>query len=173
MSAVKQKERTLRELFIAELADAYDGEKRLMTALPGMAAAAHEARLKAAFTGHLAEAGGQVTLLEEVFSLLDLKPRGRHCHGLEGIIEEGNVAIEGITESSVRDTALAAWGRRAAHYEIAACTSLIAMAEALGHADISRKLGRILAQVETTEQKLTELGQAALLVAQAELPVEA
>ena len=170
---VKQKERTLRELFIAELADSYDGEKQLIKALPGMAAAAQDAKLKAAFTSHLAETKGQVTLLEEVFTLLDLKPRGKHCAGIEGIIEEGKGAIEEITESSVRDTALAAGGRRAEHYEIAAYTSLIAMAEALGHRDISRKLGKILAQEEAAEKKLTELGQAALVLAQAELPVEA
>lgn len=173
MTAAKQKERTLRELFITELADAYDGEKQLIKALPGMAAAAQDTKLRAAFTSHLAETKGQVTLLEEIFALLDLKPRGKHCHGIEGIIDEGKGAIEEITESSVRDTALAAGGRRAEHYEIAAYTSLIAMAEALGHADVSKKLGRILAQEVAAEKTLTELGQAALLLAQAEMPVEA
>ena len=47
------------------------------------------------------------------------------------------------------------------------------MADALGHADISKKLGRILAQEEAAEKKLTELGQAALVLAQEEMPVEA
>jgi len=173
MTTVKQKERTLRELFIAELADAYDSEKQLIKALPGMAAAAQDAKLKAAFTGHLAETKAQVTLLEEVFALLELKPRGKHCDGIEGIIEEGKGVIEEITASSVRDTALAAGGRRAEHYEIAAYTSLIAMAEALGHADVSKKLGKILAQEEAAEKKLGELGSAALSLAQEEMPVEA
>jgi len=173
MPTPKPKERTLRELFITELADTYDSEKQLIKALPDLAAAAQDAKLKAAFTSHLAETKGQVTLLDEVFGLLDLKPRGKHCDGIAGIIEEGKGAIEEITESSVRDTALAAGGRRAEHYEIAAYTSLIAMADALGHRDISKKLGRILAQEEAAEKKLTELGQAALALALEEMPVEA
>src|SRR5512134_3881297 len=113
MSNKKPKEQTLRELFVTELADTYDSEKQLIKALPGMAAAAQDAKLKAAFTGHLAETKGQVTVLEEVFALLDLKPRGKHCGGIEGIIEEGEGAIEDIVPSAVLDSALAAGGRRA------------------------------------------------------------
>jgi len=173
MSPVKQRERTLRELFIAELADTYDSEQQLLKALPGLAEAAQDAKLKAAFTSHLAETRGQVTLLEEVFTMFDLKPRAKHCDGIAGIIVEGKGTIEGILPSSVRDVALAAAGRRAEHYEIAAYSSLIAMAQALGHADVGKRLGRILLQEEAAEKHLTELGHIALLHAQAEMPVEA
>ena len=173
MTAIKQRERTLRELFTAELADTYDSEQQLIKALPVMAEAALDPKLKAAFTGHLAETRGQVTLLEEVFTMLDLKARGKHCDGIAGIIAEGKGAIETIVASSVRDIALAAGARRAEHYEIAAYGSLIAMANALGHADVGRRLGRILLQEEAAEKHLTELVHAGLALAQAEMPVEA
>jgi ferritin-like metal-binding protein YciE len=114
MTTKKPKEQSLHELFVTELADTYDSEKQLIKALPAMAAAAQDAKLKAAFTGHLAETKGQVAVLEEVFALLDLKPRGKHCDGIAGIIEEGKGAIEEIAASPVRDSALAAGGRRAA-----------------------------------------------------------
>lgn len=172
MTAVKQRERTLRELFIAELADTYDSEQQLIKALPVMAEAAQDPKLKAAFTSHLGETRGQVALLEEIFTMLDLRPRGKHCHGIAGIIEEGK-GIEAIVASPVRDIALAASGRRAEHYEIAAYSSLIGMANAVGHADVGKRLGRILLQEEAAEKHLTELGQAALVHAQAEMPVEA
>jgi len=173
MPTKKPKEQNLHELFVAELADSYDSEKQLIKALPGMAKAAQDPKLKAAFTSHLAETKGQVVVLEEVFALLELKPRGKHCDGIAGIIEEGKGAIEDIAESAVRDSALAAGGRRAEHYEIAAYSALIAMAEAMGRTDISRKLEKILSQEEAADRKLTALGSAALMVAQEEMAVEA
>lgn len=172
MPTKKPKEQSLHELFVAELADSYDSEKQLIKALPGLAKAAQDAKLKAAFTSHLAETRGQVAVLEEVFALLDLKPRGKHCDGIAGIIEEGKGAIEEIAASPVRDSALAAGGRRAEHYEIAAYRSLIAMAEVLGYTDVSKKLGKILLEEEAADKKLTDLGHAALLLAQEEMSVE-
>ena len=43
---------SLRDLFIEELRDAYDGEKRLLKALPKMAKAATNQELQTAFTSH-------------------------------------------------------------------------------------------------------------------------
>ena len=83
---------TLKTLFLAELADIYDAEKRIAKALPKMAKAATCNDLKAAFTSHLEETKGHVTKLEEVFACFDLKPkdaldrlhawhrRRRRCH---------------------------------------------------------------------------------------------
>jgi len=123
-----------------------------------MATAAQHPKLKTAFTGHLGETRGQVVLLEEVFGLLDLKPRGKHC--------------DGIATSPVRDAALAAGGRRAEHYEIAAYSSMIAMGKALGYTDACKKLSRILGEEEAADRKLTELGLAILEEAHQEEPVE-
>jgi len=137
-----------------------------------MATAAQHPKLKTAFTGHLGETRGQVVLLEEVFGLLDLKPRGKHCDGIAGIIEEGKGAVEDIVTSPVRDAALAAGGRRAEHYEIAAYSSMIAMGKALGYTDACKKLSRILGEEEAADRKLTELGLAILEEAHQEEPVE-
>ena len=43
---------SLQELFVEELRDAYDGEKRLTKALPKMAKASGSQELRAAFTNH-------------------------------------------------------------------------------------------------------------------------
>ncbi len=67
--------------------------------------------LRDAITSHLAETETHVERLEQVFALLDEKPRGKHCAGMAGIIEEG---------------------QRAEHYEMAAYGTCIAWAEALG-----------------------------------------
>lgn len=152
------KDKTLRDLFVAELADAYDSENQLVKALPAMATAAQDAKLKAAFKEHLVETKAQIEILDEVFELLELKPKGKHCAGMAGIIEEGKDAIEDLPASPVRDAALVAGGRRAEHYEIAAYKSMIAMGEALGLTKACTRLGRILAQEERADVGLTKLG---------------
>lgn len=158
MTTTTSKDKTLHDLFVAELADAYDSEKQLVKALTAMASAAQDPKLKKAFTAHLAETKDQIVMLDEVFGLLDLKSKGKHCDGIAGIIEEGKSAIEDFTPSPVRDAALVAGGRRAEHYEIAAYRSMIAMGEALGYDAACKKLSEILDQEEKTDEGLTALG---------------
>src|ERR1041384_2057675 len=86
--------KSLQELFVEELRDAYDGEKRLTKALPRMAKAAENEDLRAAFTSHLRETERHVQRLEQVFRSVGEPVRGKKCDGLMGIIEEGNSAID-------------------------------------------------------------------------------
>ncbi len=159
---------SLRALFINELRDGYDAEKQLMKALRKMARAAQHPELAAAFTTHLEETMGQVEILEEVFAMIDLKPRGKHCPGIAGIIEEGGEAIEELDKSAVRDAALVGGGKRAEHYEIAAYTTLVAMAKALGLRDAASRLQEILDQEIATDKKLDALAKVLLPAAVAE-----
>ena len=160
--------KTLRELFVDELRDAYDAEKQLIKALRKMARAAKHPDLSAAFTTHLDETLGQVATLEEVFAMLELKPRGKHCPGIAGIIEEGGEAISEIKKSAVRDAALVGGGKRAEHYEIAAYTTMVAMAKSLGLRDAAGKLQEILTQEIATDKTLDGLATAVLETAVAE-----
>ncbi len=148
---------TLHDLFVAELKDAYDAEKQLIKALRKMSRAATHPDLAAAFANHLEETNGQVAILEDVFGMLELKPRGKHCPGIAGIIEEGNEAIEENEKSPVLDAALVGGGKRAEHYEIAAYTTLIAMGRQLGHEDAVGRLQEILDQEIATDKKLDGL----------------
>ena len=56
--------KSLQELFVEELRDAYDGENRLTKALPKMAKAAEHPELRTAFTDHLRETQQQIVRLE-------------------------------------------------------------------------------------------------------------
>jgi ferritin-like metal-binding protein YciE len=131
--AAGQRQITSR-LFIDELRDAYDAEKQLTKALPKLACAATSEQLWAAFEEHLTEAQGHVTRLEEIFATLEERPRGKHCDGIAGIIEEGkSLLLEEDIDDSARDACLIAAGQRAEHYEMAAYGSLIAWARAMEH----------------------------------------
>lgn len=173
MASPKQKDRTLRDLFIARLLDAHDCEKQLIKTIPEMASAAQDPKLKAAFAEQLVDSQSQLQLVEQVLGLLHVKPRARGAAGISGIINEAHDAMDTMTASPVRDAALAATGRLAGHYKLAVYGSLIAMCDALGHSNACKRLRTILLKEESAEKRLTELCLAALKVAQEEMPVEA
>ena len=109
---------TLHDAFLDELRDAYDAEKQLIKALPRLAKAAESDDLREAFESHLEETQGHVTRLERVFELLDEKPRGKHCAGIAGIIEEGGEALQEDMEDAVMDAVIIKNAQSAEHYEI-------------------------------------------------------
>ena len=60
-------EKTLNDLFLAQLKDIYYAEKKIYRTLPKMVKVAHEPELKKAFTMHREETQGQIERLEKVF----------------------------------------------------------------------------------------------------------
>ena len=151
--------KSLQELFVEELRDTYDGEKRLTKALPKMAKAAESEDLRAAFTNHLRETERQVQRLEQVFKTIGEPVRGKKCDGLMGIIEEGKSAMDELDEGPVRDAALIAGAQRAEHYEIAAYGTLAYFAEMLGNQKAKDLLGQTLDEEKAADEKLSEIAK--------------
>jgi len=148
---------SLRDLFIEELRDAYDGEKRLLKALPKMAKAATNQELQTAFTSHAKETDRQIARLEKVFRSIGESVRGKKCDGIMGIVEEANTAVEEIEEGPVLDAALIAGGQRAEHYEIAAYGTLAQFAELLGEQRAKELLGETLEEEKAADEKLSSI----------------
>ncbi len=130
-----------------------------------MARAATSPELGEAFTAHLEETTEQVTVLEGVFEMLERRPRGKHCAGMAGIIEEGKDAIEEYDQSPLLDIALIAGGRRAEHYEMAAYLTLIDLARTLGHDEAVNQFQSILDQEMAYEEGLKALAEQLLPMA--------
>jgi ferritin-like metal-binding protein YciE len=150
---------TLHEAFIEELRDSYDAEKQLLKALPKLAKAAASTDLRAAFETHLEETKGHVERLEQVFESLDEKPRGKHCEGIAGIIEEGKSIMEEEFDDATMDACLIAAGQRAEHYEMAAYGTLIAWAQSMGHTEATNLLQGILDEEKAADKKLSSLAE--------------
>ena len=151
--------RTLHELFVEELRDMYDGEKRLTRALPKMAKSASATELQQAFTNHLKETQQQVTRLEQVFRTIGEKPRGKKCDGIMGIVEEGNKAIEELDEGPVLDAALIAGAQKVEHYEIASYGTLAYFADMLGNDRAKDLLGDTLDEEKAADEKLNKIAK--------------
>ncbi len=153
---------TLHDAFLDELRDAYDAEKQLTKALPKLAKAATSPVLRDAFQSHLEETQGHVERLEQVMEGLGEKVRGKHCDGIEGIIEEGKAVMEEEFDEITMDACLIAAGQRAEHYEIAAYGTLVAWAKAMGHDDAAELLQETLDEEKAADEKLTALAEAGI-----------
>jgi ferritin-like metal-binding protein YciE len=153
---------TLHDAFIDELRDTYDAERQLTKALPKLAKAASSDELREAFESHLEETRGQIERLESVFASLDEKVRGKHCDGIEGIIEEGKSIMEEDFDEATMDACLIAAGQRAEHYEMAAYGTLVAWARAMGHGDAADLLQQNLDEEKAADEKLSALAEAGI-----------
>ena len=150
---------TLHDAFLDELRDAYDAEKQLLKALPKLAKAATADELRTAFETHLEETKGHVARLEQVFASLDEKATGKHCDGIAGIIDEGKSAMEESFDDATMDACLIGSGRRAEHYEMAAYSTMIGWARAMGHSEAVTLLEEILDEERAADEKLSGLAE--------------
>lgn len=150
---------SLRDLYIAELKDLYDGEHRIIKALPKMADAANSPELRDAFQHHLEQTRQQVARLEQVFQMLDEKPKGEKCKGIEGIIDEGEDVMDYDAPPAVSDAGLISSAQRVEHYEIAAYGTVRTFAQRLGYQEQAQLLNQTLQEEGETDKKLTSLAE--------------
>ena len=153
--------KSLQELFVEELRDMYDGERRLTKALPRMAKAADSEELGAAFTNHLRETEKQVQRLEHVFRTLGEPVRGKTCDGIMGIVEEGKHAMDEL-HGSVLDAALIAGAQKVEHYEIASYGTLAYFAEVLGQDQAKELLGQTLEEEKAADETLSTIAKSSV-----------
>jgi ferritin-like metal-binding protein YciE len=153
-----QKE-SIRELYINELKDLYNAETQLVKALPKMAKASSSDELREAFEEHLRQTSEQVSRLEQIFEMMDEKPTGKKCAGMEGLVKEATETMREKYEDSVMDAALIGAAQRVEHYEIAGYGTVREFAELLGEDEHVPLLEQTLEEEKQTDEKLTQLAQ--------------
>ena len=158
---------TLKDLLADEIKDLYSAEKQLTKAIPKMAKGSTDPALKQAFIAHLEETKGQVSRLEKVAALLEIKPTGKKCMGMEGVIKEGAEALEEEGEDSVLDIGLIGAGSRVEHYEMAGYMTAISLAQRMGAMEVVGLLKQTLAEEEAAESKLRNIASGLLKLVRA------
>jgi ferritin-like metal-binding protein YciE len=150
---------TMDDLFLNELKDIYDCEKKLVKALPKMAKAVTSMELREAIQSHLEETKGHVQRLEEIFQHLGEKASTSKCEGIEGIISEGEEMIDAIDQSPLLDAAIIAAAQKAEHYEISAYGSCRTFAQELGRNVAVQLLEQTLEEEKQADEKLTQIAE--------------
>jgi ferritin-like metal-binding protein YciE len=153
------KVKNLEELYVEQLKDLHSAEKQLVQALPKMAKAASMPELQQGFQDHLAQTRGHVDRLEQIFARLGASAGRKKCKAMEGLIEEGQEAIELEGDTDVKDAALIAAAQRVEHYEIAGYGTVRTFANHLGFDQDRNLLQQTLDEEGETDKKLTSLAE--------------
>lgn len=145
---------TIDQLLLNELKDLYSAEKQIIKSLPKMAKASTSPDLRAAFEDHLKETLGQIKRLDRIFEILSKSPKGKVCHGMKGVLEEGAEVLEETEKGLVRDAALISAAQRVEHYEMAGYGCVREYAKILGHNEIATLLDETLSEEKAADKKL-------------------
>jgi ferritin-like metal-binding protein YciE len=154
----------LQDLFVEELRDLYSAENQLVKALPKMAKAASEEKLKAAFEEHLEQTKGHVERLDTIFEELGEKPTGKKCKAMAGLVAEGKEMMDEDATPEVMDAGLIAAAQRVEHYEMAGYGTVRAYAKVLGNEQAARELQKTLDEEGAADKKLTKIAQSVVNV---------
>ncbi len=149
----------LRELLVEELRDLHNAENQLVKALPKMAKAATNEELREGFEEHLEQTRGHIDRLDRCFKILGENAKGKTCHAMKGLIEEGSEAIEVKAPDTIKDAHLIGAAQRVEHYEIAAYGTARSYAETLGETKIADMLQETLDEEGETDKRLTALAE--------------
>jgi len=150
---------SLRQLYIDELKDLYNAETQLIKALPKMAKASLNAQLRQGFEEHLRQTSEHIARLERIFEMLDEKPTGKKCLGMEGLVKEGAEVMQEKYGDDVMDAAIIGAAQRVEHYEIAGYGTVREFAELLGENEHVQLLEQTLQEEKQTDEKLTQLAE--------------
>ena len=153
----------LEGLYTEQLKDVYDAEKQLVQALPKMAQVATSDDLRRAFEMHLDETKTHVARLKEIFDRHNINPGNKKCEAMQGLVTEGEHAINLRGNNMVRDAALIAAAQRAEHYEISAYGTLRAYANHLHYGDDKELFQKTIKEEGDADKKLTDLAEGSLL----------
>ena len=152
------KPNSLQELYAEEIKDLYDAESRIVKTLPKLVDASSSSQLRAAFSEHLTQTQDQVRRLEQIFARLGMKPSGKTCDGMKGILEEGSHALD-LDAGVAKDAALIAGAQRVEHYEIAAYGTVKNWAQQMNRTEDVRLLQQTLDEEKGADVRLTGLAE--------------
>jgi len=151
----------LKELLIEEMQDLLHAEGQLLKALPEMAEAANNAKLKEAFEQHLLETKMHVERLNQAFERLGAEAKPKPCKGMAGLIAEGQETIEegGEKEDIAADLALICAAQKVEHYEISGYGTARTLARLLNEYDVAKLLSHTLGEEESADFLLTQISK--------------
>lgn len=154
--------KSINDLFLTFLQDVYYAERQILKALPKMAKAAQNEKLKEALMHHRDESQHHVERLQQVFEQIGKRARGQTCEALNGIVEEGEEVIEQFEAGPVRDAGIVASAQAVEHYEISRYGTMIAWAKACGMQDAVKLLEETLAEEKKADQMLNQIANEAV-----------
>jgi ferritin-like metal-binding protein YciE len=149
---------SLDDVLIDELKDIYSLEQQLAKALAKIAKAA-DGELRLAFEEHLEQTRIHADRIQQICDQLNIRPDGKKCTGIEGIVKEGDSVIKAGANPDSLNAALIGTAQRAEHYEIAAYGTARTHARQLGYVNMVKVLNETLEEEKQMDRHLTSLAE--------------
>ncbi|HET9744181.1 MAG TPA: DUF892 family protein, partial [Chitinophagaceae bacterium] len=120
--------------------------------------------LQDAILNHLEQTKTHAKKLDQVFEIMGKVPQAKKCDAMEGLIKEGEAAIENTdTATPARNLAIIMASQKVEHYEISSYTGLIKLADSLDYPEVSAVLEEILNEEEDSDALLSEIANSEIL----------
>ncbi|MFB6249335.1 MAG: ferritin-like domain-containing protein [Salinibacter sp.] len=152
----------LEDLLVEQLRDLYNAESQVQLALERWSEAADAEELRQLFGDRIEQASRHINRVQEICNALGVSPAGERCHGMQGLITEGDEYIEDSEPGPVRDAGLIANAQRIEHYGIAGYGCARTYAERLGHNEAARALQDNVEESAAMDERMTELAETLL-----------
>lgn len=159
MAILKSKIQDLEDLFIMKLQVLYDIESEIIKALPKMIKKATDPDLEKALSDHLVETEEQKLRLEEVFEMLDAKPKKMSCAAIRGLVADAEDLVAMKPPAELLDAGIIGSASSVEHFEMSKYLTAIAWAEALGHEKATELLEKTLEEERNADMKLNEIAE--------------
>ena len=155
----------VRELLVEQLKDAYSAEKQALRCMQRTAKKATAPALRDGIQMHIEQTQAQIERVEQALEKLDARPGRKVCEAMRGLVEEAQHELEEHGKGPILDLVIVAGMQRIEHYEIAAYGTDVALAKALGEAEVAELLALTLEEEKRTDLKLTEVTERHLMAA--------
>jgi ferritin-like metal-binding protein YciE len=144
---------TAQELFIHNLNDMLDAERRILEVLQQQEDESDRSDMQKIFAQHHEQTEKQIERLQQCFLELDEEPEETECHGVLGLIEEKQSFMQEEPTKELIDLFNIGATGKVEHYEIAVYESLIDMAEKMEQKKVARLLQQNLREEEQMLRK--------------------
>jgi ferritin-like metal-binding protein YciE len=154
----------VRDLLTEELKDAYSAEKQALRCMQKALRKASAQALREGIQLHIEQTQVQIERVEQAMEKMNVRPGRKVCEAMRGLVDEAQHEIEERGEKGpILDLVIVAGMQRIEHYEIAAYSTGVALAQAIGEKDVAALLAETLEEEKQTDLKLTEVTQKAIM----------
>jgi ferritin-like metal-binding protein YciE len=155
-----------QQLFLHELSDMYDAERRIVSMLPVMAQECDNPQIKTAFEQHEQETQQQIQNLEQCFRILGKSPEKVQCSAIAGLKQEHDSFLKESPSPEVLGLFDLSGASKTEYYEMASYKGLIESAGQMGQQQVAQLLQQNYEQEKVmankVEQLCTQLGKQAV-----------
>ncbi len=151
--------RTLKELFIEQAREQYNGEKQQYEELPKIRSFTTYEDLMGVIDKHVGKTQAQLERLKQVFDQLGVSPEGERNRAVEGLIQEAHEILNRSEDPEVRNAGIVTSVQHLNHHNIASYGTLHTYAEELELGDIASIFSQSLTEERNTDKELTALAE--------------